>query len=95
MSNSLISLSGNKTAVYGGLYVDGTADGNRVMSISQSDVRYYKYGDYPSFNSVTSYRYDVPGYAGITKSISVMNRSGTGGYGISIRGGIITAATDI
>ena len=76
----------------------GSIEDNKILSRSENDYlyaykshthsQYYKSGDSAYFSSVIASN----GYNG---NISVMKRSGTGGYGITITYGIITAVANI
>ena len=76
----------------------GSIESNEILSRGENDdlyaykshshSQYYKSGDSAYFSSVIASN----GYNG---NISVMKRSGTGGYGITITYGIITAVANI
>ena len=80
------------------IYKNVNAYGNDILSRNENNnlyaykshthSQYYKSGDSAYFSSVIASN----GYNG---NISVMKRSGTGGYGITITYGIITAVANI
>ena len=99
-TSGTLSLYGqNATIITGGkLYKGGVDSANEILMVYDNDIRYaykshshsqyYKSGDSPYFSSVIA----ANGYNG---NISVMNRSGSGGYGITITYGIVTAVANI
>ena len=98
-SGTLALYGQNATIITGGkLYKGGVDSANEILRVYDNDIRYaykshshsqyYKSGDSAYFSSVIASN----GYNG---NISVMKRSGTGGYGITITYGIITAVANI